>query len=567
MNTHTLELFHDYYEKLVDAMTRTGGFDADTIRYCLAEICKLFGICKGVTVYYNSPLHEKQGKGEVLIPYDNGIEGKVALHKRIVNPNVTVIDCTVYIPVDAPDLEEDVLAKLDLAIRTVLIFISRNRLQDFVERTTFYDPNGYPNLNSFTRYMNSLSENNRLTGYTVARFNLRHFSLINREIGRMCGDIAIQNYFNCFNTVIADKGIVCRLGGDNFIMAFETSLMDDVTAILEGVPVIYDINDSKRVMINATAGIFTLPDDFKYNGVSDVMDTLLYCANIARNDDSRSIVSFDNDLLISKEKVMQVQHHFPKALKEHEFLVYYQPKIDIETGKLSGAEALCRWQKDGRIIPPSEFIPVLESSNDICKLDFYMLDIVCSDIRRWLDEGINVARISVNLSRKHMMDVDLLNHILRIIDKHNVPHKYIEIELTETTTDVGFTDLKRVVNGLQQAGIYTSVDDFGIGYSSLNLIREIPWNVLKIDKSFLPVEEDSESSSRSIMFKYVVAMARELGLECIAEGVEYANQVDVLIKNQCLFAQGYLFDKPLPLEEFEKRLHNHIYKIDRSKDH
>ena len=566
MNTETLNLFHEYYENLVDAMTRADGYDDRMIRHWLAEICKLFGICKGVTVYYLSPLHEKQGKGEVLIPFDNGVEGKVALHKRIVNPNVTIIDCTTYIPVDAPPLEDDVLAKLDLAIRTVLIFISRNRLQDFVERTTFYDANGYPNLNSFARYLNELSEKKQLPGHTVVRFNLRHFSLINREIGRRCGDIAIENYFNCFKTVIADDGIVCRVGGDNFIMAFKNHLLNDVIAILEGVPVIYDPNDSKRFMISATAGVFTLPDDFIYHGIGDVMDTLMYCANIARNDSTRSIVSFDNDLLVNKEKIMQVQQHFPKALKEHEFHVYYQPKIDIATGKLSGAEALCRWLRDGKIIPPSEFIPVLECSNDICKLDFYMLDIVCSDIRRWLDEGINVARISVNLSRKHMMDVDLLNHILQIIDKHNVPHKYIEIELTETTTDVEFTDLKRVVNGLQREGIYTSVDDFGIGYSSLNLIREIPWNVLKIDRSFLPVEEDSESSSRSIMFKYVVAMARELGLECIAEGVEYANQVDVLIDNQCLFAQGYLFDKPLPLEEFEKRLNNHIYKIERRKD-
>ena len=190
-----------------------------------------------------------------------------------------------------------------------------------------------------------------------------------------------------------------------------------------------------------------------------------------------------------------------------------------------------------------------------------MLDHVCRSIRRWLDEGRRVVRVSVNLSRKHMMDIDLLKHIIDIIDNNNVPHKYIEVELTETTTDVEFRDLKRVVSGLQRAGVSTSVDDFGMGYSSLNLIKEVPWNVLKIDRSFLPVEDDDDSSTRSVMFKYVVAMAKELGLECIAEGVETKSQVDVLKDNNCELAQGFFFDKPLPEKEFERRLDVHRYQL------
>ncbi|MBR4224264.1 MAG: EAL domain-containing protein, partial [Oscillospiraceae bacterium] len=132
----------------------------------------------------------------------------------------------------------------------------------------------------------------------------------------------------------------------------------------------------------------------------------------------------------------------------------------------------------------------------------------------------------------------------------------IEVELTETTTDIEFKDLKRVVSGLQRAGIYTSVDDFGIGYSSLNLIKEIPWNVIKIDRSFLPDRnsDDADSERRSIMFKYVVAMAQEMGLECIAEGVETAEQVQLLRDNSCDLAQGFYFDRPLPVEIFEQKL-------------
>ena len=160
-----------------------------------------------------------------------------------------------------------------------------------------------------------------------------------------------------------------------------------------------------------------------------------------------------------------------------------------------------------------------------------------------------------------MLNDNLLERIIGIIERYNVPHKYIEIELTETTTDVEFRDLQRVVSGLQQQHIYTSVDDFGMGYSSLNLIRVIPWNVLKVDRSFLPLDNEENSSIRSIMFRHVVAMTKEMGLECIVEGVETRAQLNILKENHCEQAQGFLFDKPLPLAEFEKRLDMKSYSI------
>ncbi|MBQ5316303.1 MAG: EAL domain-containing protein [Oscillospiraceae bacterium] len=185
---------------------------------------------------------------------------------------------------------------------------------------------------------------------------------------------------------------------------------------------------------------------------------------------------------------------------------------------------------------------------------------MCRDIRRWLDEGKNAVRVSVNLSRKHLMDIDLLKTLLGIIDRNGVPHEYIEIELTETTSYVEFDNLKRIVSGLQQAGVYTSVDDFGIGYSSLNLIREIPWNVLKVDRCFLP-GDDEKGSVTDLMFRHVVTMALDIGLECIAEGVETPAQIDVLRNYKCRVAQGFFFDRPLPVNEFEKKLDGFCYEI------
>lgn len=244
---------------------------------------------------------------------------------------------------------------------------------------------------------------------------------------------------------------------------------------------------------------------------------------------------------------------FPEALKNEEFQVFYQPKVSLKNYRLVGAEALCRWKHGGEMIPPFKFIPTLEAGQDICTLDFYMIEHVCRDIVKWLDEGKRVVRVSVNLSRRHFANENLLDDLFNIINKYDFPNKYIEIELTETSNDVDFKDLKRVVTALSEQGIHTSIDDFGMGYSSLNLLRELPWNTLKIDRSLLPVDGDGESNTAVIM-QYVIAMAQTLGIECIAEGVETVDQIKILKDKNCFLGQGFYFDKPLEKNIFEERL-------------
>ena len=159
----------------------------------------------------------------------------------------------------------------------------------------------------------------------------------------------------------------------------------------------------------------------------------------------------------------------------------------------------------------------------------------------------------MNLSRKHMVNRNLLADLVAIIDRNRVPHQFIEFEFTETTTDVEFSDLRRIVSGLQREGFCTAVDDYGMGYSSLNLIKTIPWDVVKIDRSVLP-EGKGDYVKHGSLFKHVVAMGKELGLECLAEGVETENQLQLLKEAGCDIVQGFLFFRPLPVEEFEKKL-------------
>lgn len=244
---------------------------------------------------------------------------------------------------------------------------------------------------------------------------------------------------------------------------------------------------------------------------------------------------------------------FYTSLRNDEIHIFYQPKVSLKDYSLKGAEALCRWFMNGFIMMPDDFIPTLESGNAICDLDFYILEKVCQDIKSWLDDGLRVVKISVNLSRRHLDDPEVLSKILKIIDKYEVPHKYIEIELTETTTEVELENLTKLVNGLHNAGIITSVDDFGIGYSSMRLIRELPWDVIKLDKSFLPSTKEA-TKNQFIMLKAIIDMATDMGMECVCEGVETLEHIKILKEYNCYTAQGFYFDHPMPAAEFVKRL-------------
>lgn len=548
-------------ERLLQLMTDLNGFSRESLESVLAEICIMFRISKGMVRFYQGLNYEMQDRGESYICYDNGRGGAEVHQVRIVTSINAVVKCSILMPEDEEPLSPDEFEKVDLVMKTVLNFVSRKRLQNVVEMLAFHDESGFYNSRYFQRCLHQLNEKNALGGKAAIHFNLRHFTLVNQEIGKTAGDLVIRNYYDGLSALIGQSGIVCRLGGDNFVAICDQSQLDRVISYLKGTPVPYDAGFASRIKVSASAGIYSIPEGFHMHNPGEIMDKIIFSSQAARSGGTEYIRFFSDSMITDKERVMRVQQRFPAALQKEEFQVHYQPKIDLQTGALAGAEALCRWFRGGETILPAEFIPVLESTTDICKLDFYMLEHVCRDLRQWLDEGRDVVRISVNLSRRHMMDIDLLNTIIEIIDRYNVPHQYIEIELTETTTDVEFKDLKRVVGGLQKAGIYTSVDDFGVGYSSLNLIREIPWNVVKIDRSFLPGEQDHEDSSRSIMFRHVISMAKELGLACIAEGVETQSQVDILRDSRCGLAQGFFFDRVLCKADFEEKLCGYRYPV------
>ena len=553
MDQEKLKKYYTIMERITFLTCAPDGFDRAEFVTLLGEFCELFRISKGVTEFYQTPRLEEAGEGEVLIDYDNG-KGDIPVVKvRITPPSGVVIKGTLYMAKDDEPLPEDELDKVKKVYLLVISFIARNRLQRSISRFIFTDEDGYANRRHLMHYIDEKIRTGQQYGNDAICINLKNFGAINQEIGRKLGDVVLKKYYEHLKELIGENGTICRLGGDNFILFFKNDLRDVIMEALIGTPIVYDEENNKKIMVSSRAGVYLVTPEMALEKPTQVMDRVYPAIQIAKQN-GLNVVFYDKNLLERREHTANIRKQFAEAIANREIVAYYQPKVDVRTGKVVGAEALCRWFRDGKMVMPMEFIPILEMNTDICDLDFYMFETVCRDIRRWLDEGRDVPRVSVNFSRKHLIDPDLLGHILEIINRYELRRKYLEVELTETTTDVEFKNLNRIVTGLHREGIFTSVDDFGNGYSSLNLIRAIPWDVVKIDRSLLPTDGMKENDITRRMYKHVVSMANDIGLECVTEGVETLNQVHLLQDNKCPVAQGFYFSKPLPVEEFEKLL-------------
>lgn len=547
----------DEYSKALDKfIIKAEGisyFPDPAISEALTDICHVLRISELTVTLYDTPAHEHRGEGETAVFFKEGESDtqRIFTAREITGGGNVVIYRLLQKKGD-PDWSDEELSRLPVLEKMLFTFNGRARVMNMIDRLVFFDEElGVNNLKFFMKTIGSYIAEGKANQYGACYFNLKRFSVINQNLGREKGTVVMKKFISRLNEKLEEGEYACRIGGDNFVVLFRKEHIDIVTEHLKGTGIVYDEEKNERVLVSAYAGYYMISGECC--NPSEVMDNLSIALNTAKNILKSGCVFFDEGLKKTREEVKHVENAFGSAIENEEFQVFYQPKVYLKDYTLHGAEALCRWFRDDKMIPPQMFIPALEQSKAICVLDFYMLEHVCRDIRRWLDEGRKAVKVSVNLSRRHLGDMDLLENIISCIDKYNVPHQYIEIELTETTTDVNFSELRKIVCGLREAGISTSIDDFGIGYSSLNLIKELPWSVLKIDKSFLPGENDTDTQ-KYVMLKHIIALAQDIGLECIVEGVESVEHVRLLKENNCFLAQGYYFDKPMSVDKFEKRM-------------
>ncbi|MCM1101863.1 MAG: GGDEF domain-containing phosphodiesterase [Clostridium sp.] len=524
----------------------------------LKRLCDFLRIARVDEVLYvnddsEEPRMKEEADGESVTLYiQDGFDEDRTMVYSETDENDDMVLYQIYPFAGGEEWSEPERERIAVLAKSLFVYNGRKRVMKLAKHLIFHDPYlDIYNLPYFEKYCAQKIREGCIGDYGAGYFNLKRFSMINQQVGRTSATEIMAQFIEELKERLGEDEVICRVGGDNFVVLFRKENLNTVIDHLKGRGIVCDPEEDDRVFVSAVAGYYMIPETTTLP--SDITDNAGIAFNLAKNVNNEPYMIYSDELAETIKENKFIEDLFTEALQNGEFEVYYQPKVALKDYSLAGAEALCRWIHDGTMMMPGKFIPVFEQSKAVTLLDFYILEHVCRDLRRWMSAGKKVVKVSVNFSRRHLGNKDLVLHILSVVDRYQIPHKYIEIELTETTTDVDFQALREIVTQLQSAGINTSVDDFGVGYSSLNLIKELPWNVLKIDKSFLdPVAAGDKAGI--IMLSHVIAMAQEMGLECIVEGVETAEQVKFLKQHNCYLAQGYFFDRPLKKAEFESRM-------------
>ncbi len=395
---------------------------------------------------------------------------------------------------------------------------------------------------------------NRETPFIAQRFDICNFRYINEAYGHNKADELLTACINLANEIFDEKELCVRMDSDQFI----TLNINDSSVDQKRDNYIVALNEYARSMgvkypIRLKFGVYQIrKQDLD-------IDLIIDRANVARKSldgDEKKLIAYYSDALVQDmRKTDKIESEMQKAMESGEFKVFLQPKWNIVDDCLYGAEALVRWIKlDGTVVFPGSFIPVFEKNGFIEKLDFYMLESVCRIMQKRIEKGQAVCPVSINQSRLLMHNPEYINNVAKVLKNHAVPRKYIELELTETVFFDNRNKMIEMMNQLKEQHVSLSMDDFGSGYSSLNLLKDIPFDVLKIDKEFFSEATTSEVSKW--ILQKIVEMAEGLGIEVICEGVETSEQIEMLKAVGCRYVQGYYYSKPIPYEEFMEKYLN-----------
>ena len=387
--------------------------------------------------------------------------------------------------------------------------------------------------------------------------DIKHFKYINDTYGYKVGDALLQDFVEEFmgKTDI----IICasRVYSDNFVVA--NRVPPDYHSNEEFRDLIHKLNQEREAKfrgkyLNSRLQFCTGISVIDKNSRSQDAETAVSNANLARKVakemEHDSCVLFDQSMMEGIRREVEITSSIPKALAQKEFQVYFQPKIDTETLELIGAEALVRWQKpDGSFVYPDEFIPLIERSGQIIDVDYYVYREVFQFLARRIKEGKKVVPISLNVSRVHLQKMHILQYVKELLEEFPIPCSMVEFELTESIYLDNTEQALELIKGLHKMGIKVSMDDFGSGYSSLNLLSKLPIDIIKLDKVFLKEGEMQENDR--IIISCVVDMAKKLKITSLCEGVETQEQSDYLKEVGCQMQQGFYFSRPIPQEVFE----------------
>lgn len=448
------------------------------------------------------------------------------------------------------------ILSLVFALTVIYIAVTKKKSNEQIVKLAYYDTlTGAPNTARFGLDANMLFHEFGAQKYTVLNFDVKQFRYLNNDLGHGAGNAFLIHIAHCLADIAAKGEIYARVGADQFLLLFFTRDSAKKTDAL-----LTQLREQIAAWSMPTGGYYFAQMAFGLYAIEDQNEDIMTAiekANIARksvkSNYESDIAVYDTEMQTRIDRDKEMEHALPEALKNGEFKLFIQPKYDLLTEKIVGGEALVRWVKpDGKMVMPGEFIPLFEQTDAIYRMDMYMLEQLCAFLHAQIEGGFRVVPISINQSRRYMYSPSYVDVICNKLQENNVPPQMIELEITENIVYTDLDKLMKVLDTLHQKNFRISLDDFGSGYSSLNVLKNLHVDVLKLDRYMLG--ETLHSEREQAIVANIIRMAKELAMVVVAEGVETYEQVLFLRACGCETAQGYYYAKPVCAAEFKKML-------------
>lgn len=393
-----------------------------------------------------------------------------------------------------------------------------------------------------------LIKENRDVKYCLVCSNIKDFKFVNELFGIEKGNEILKKQAEYMKNIIGEDSLAARLHADRFAICMPRIRFDE-DLINEAITGIQEAFKNSSLHMHIFVGVYDIHD--VQERVSIMCDKANLASETIKNEYKSSVAYYTEHLLEKSIEERKIIGEFDRALDNEEFVMFLQPQVDV-SGKPFGSEALVRWQHpDKGLLAPGVFIDVLEKTGFVYRLDRYMWDKAVKQLAEWKKRGINDYHISVNISTKDFYLIDVYETFVGLVEKYDIDPKLLKLEITETALMSDFNKNMVIIKRLQKYGFDIEIDDFGSGYSSLNMLKDISADVLKIDMGFLRASEN-EVKGQDIL-ESIIGLANKLGMRVITEGVEKKTQVDMLYDMGCKMFQGYYFSKPIPVDEFEKK--------------
>lgn len=435
-----------------------------------------------------------------------------------------------------------------IILLTTLLNTQRSKTQLLV----YLDPvTNDINFDRFKVDANTLINAAEKDTYSLVYINIKHFKYLTEQIGSEKADQIVKSIFDIIEDQLRQNELVSHVFADRFIVLLrefdDRIIKERLTKLSSAIKT--TVNTNGIIEVNVTQGVY------KINSRSTTINAAAdraHVAQLAVRDvyGSDGINFFDETWLKNDAEVVDIEQRQDVALKENQFHVFYQLKRNIFDDNWYGSEALIRWIDPIKgMISPGKFVPLFEKNGFIIKLDLFVFESVCKNIRRMIDDGVTPLRVSVNVSRSHLMHKNFLDEYFKIMKTYNVPPKYIEFELTESLVMENSEILVEIINQIHKFGCTCSIDDFGSGYSSLNMLKEFDFDVIKLDQIFFRGSNGFDDKAKKIVHS-VIELCHTLNKTIVAEGIENIEIVNYLKNEKCEIIQGYYFAKPVPYEDY-----------------